>query len=554
MADRTKLHSTDKESPVVADRFSLVRWLSITSLLAMLLTATILIFLFRQDQLTEFEKNAREENERVLLHLAYSLNDQINAFVTSSNGQNHKPLNSNPNLDALFSASLTQLKEHNILKLKLYDLSGTVIYSSAKREIGGVSSDPVSLEKAKNGTTISKLGHRAKFTATNGELYDVDIFETYMPISRDGKTIGVLESYDDAAHVVERLQNKTLEIILIVFCAFAGLYAALFFSVRRADTKQKIAEHELMQSEQKFRQAMFHAPIGQALVDPSGRFLDANPKLCNILGFAKEELLQIKFQTITAPDDVAKDLDSVRQIIKGEIDSFVREKRYIHKDGHYIWALLHVAAVRDKSGKHQFNIAQVLDITERKGMEEQIHQLAFYDTLTGLPNRRLLDDRLNQALSAGKRSGSYGAVMFIDLDNFKPLNDTHGHRAGDLLLVEVARRLTGSVREVDTVARFGGDEFVVVLSQLDVDESASIQQAGVIAEKIRVALAGPYWLASNSEGSTKMIIYHKAAASIGVVLFNGNSSPDNVLKWADSAMYQAKEAGRNSIRFYKPNS
>ena len=243
--------------------------------------------------------------------------------------------------------------------------------------------------------------------------------------------------------------------------------------MRRADTKQKTAEQNLLQSEQKFRQAMFHAPIGQALVDPSGRFLDANPKLCSILGFTREELLQIKFQTITAPDDVSKDMELVRQIIKGEIDSFVREKRYIHKDGHYIWAHLHVAAVRDKSGKHQFNIAQVLDITERKGMEEQIHQLAFYDTLTGLPNRRLLDDRLNQALSACKRSSCFGAVMFIDLDNFKPLNDTHGHRAGDLLLVEVARRLTGSVREVDTVARFGGDEFVVVLSQLDEEESES---------------------------------------------------------------------------------
>jgi diguanylate cyclase (GGDEF)-like protein len=142
-------------------------------------------------------------------------------------------------------------------------------------------------------------------------------------------------------------------------------------------------------------------------------------------------------------------------------------------------------------------------------------------------------------------------VIFIDLDNFKPLNDTHGHKAGDLLLVEVARRLAGCVREVDTVARFGGDEFVVILSQLDESESESATHANAIAEKIRAALAGPYWLTSNAEGSTKMIIYHKAAASIGIALFNDNSDMDGILKWADSAMYQAKEAGRNSIRFHK---
>lgn len=550
-ADRADVISSGNESEVIADRFSLVRWLSVTSLMAMLLTAAVLIFLFRQDQLAEFEKSAREENERVLLHLAYTLNDQINTFVASSSGLNSQSLKSNPNLDALFTASLEQLKEHDLLKLKLYNLSGTVIYSSAKSEIGGTSSDSVGLEKAKNGATVSKLGHRATFTATNGEMHDVDVFETYMPITRNGKTIAVMESYDNAARVFERLKNKTLQIILIVFCAFTGLYGALFFSVRRADAKRKIAEQELMQSEKKFRQAMFHAPIGQALVDPTGRFLDANPKLCSIVGYSKEELLQLRFQSITAPDDLAKDMESVQQIINGDVDTFTREKRYIHKDGHYIWVHIHVAAVRDKSGRHQFNIAQVLDITERKKLEEQIHQLAFYDTLTGLPNRRLLDDRLTQAMSASKRNRCYGAVMFIDLDNFKPLNDTHGHKAGDLLLAEVARRLTGCVREVDTVARFGGDEFVVVLSQLDEEKSESAAHAGTIAEKIRVALAGPYWLASNAEGSTKMIIYHKAAASIGIALFNGKSDMDSILKWADSAMYQAKESGRNSIRFHE---
>ncbi len=554
MTNPAQLGNHDYGGDVVSNEFSLVRWLSITSLLAMLLTASILIFLFRQDQLSEFEKNAGVENERILVHLSYALKNQINTYITSSKTLDPGTQKANPNLDALFAASLNQLKEHDILKLKIFDLSGTVIYSSAKSEIGGTSSNPGLLAEAVKGSTMSKLSHRTTFTATNEERYDVDVFETYMPVTLNGKTIGIIESYADAAAVTERLQNKTAQIILVVFCAFSGLYAALYFSAQKADDKQKISEQRLVQSERQFRQAMLYAPIGQALVDPNGRYLDVNPKLCSILGFPKEELLRLKFQTITAPDDIAKDLEFTRQIAKGEIDSYAREKRYIHKDGHYIWTQLHVAAVRDNSGKHQFNIAQIQDITERKEMEDQIHHLAFYDTLTGLPNRRLLDDRLAQALSLCKRNGCFGAVMFVDLDNFKPINDTHGHRAGDLLLEEAARRLTGNVREVDTVARFGGDEFVVVLSQLAEDEAASTTQSSNIAEKIRTALAGPYWLASNSKGSTKMIIYHEATASIGIVLFNGNSNPDHILKWADLAMYQAKADGRNSVRFHMATS
>lgn len=191
------------------------------------------------------------------------------------------------------------------------------------------------------------------------------------------------------------------------------------------------------------------------------------------------------------------------------------------------------------------------DITERKNADQIVNKLAFYDSLTQLPNRRLLDDRLDQAIAACKRSGLYGAVLFLDLDNFKPLNDKHGHKAGDLLLVEVARRLAGCVREVDTVARFGGDEFVVVLSELDVDQSDSAAQAKIIGDKIHTALSGEYWLTSTAHGSTKMIIHHNVGASIGVALFGNNDHPVNILKWADIAMYQAKAAGRNTIRFYE---
>jgi diguanylate cyclase (GGDEF)-like protein len=191
----------------------------------------------------------------------------------------------------------------------------------------------------------------------------------------------------------------------------------------------------------------------------------------------------------------------------------------------------------------------VQDITKARQLDEQVRQLAFFDPLTELPNRRLLLDRLSQALGAVQRSSCYGALMFLDLDNFKPLNDRHGHEAGDLLLVEVARRLNKCVRGMDTVARLGGDEFVVLIGGLTVDRVESTAQAVKVAEKIRIALAKPYLLTSLNHPTSH--IEHHCSASIGLVLFSKlDQNQDELLRQADAAMYQAKQAGRNCVRFH----
>lgn len=209
-----------------------------------------------------------------------------------------------------------------------------------------------------------------------------------------------------------------------------------------------------------------------------------------------------------------------------------------------------LTAVKNEDGETTQYIAIFNDITERKQMEEQIRQLAFYDTLTKLPNRRLLNDRLSQAMAASKRSGFYCAVMFLDLDNFKPLNDSYGHVVGDSLLIEAADRLIACVREMDTVARFGGDEFVVMISELNADMEESALQAGIVAEKIRTALSAPYYLTIQHDGKPDVRIEHHCTVSIGVVIFiNHQGCHEEILKRADAAMYQAKDAGRNAIRF-----
>lgn len=190
------------------------------------------------------------------------------------------------------------------------------------------------------------------------------------------------------------------------------------------------------------------------------------------------------------------------------------------------------------------------EILQRKIVEAQVTQLAFYDPLTQLANRHLLNDRLSQVIKKSKRNQCYSALMFMDLDNFKPVNDVYGHVVGDALLIEAAKRLAGCVRETDTVGRFGGDEFVVILSQLHADQARSINCARRVAEKIRASLSAPYILYHAESGRS---VEHHCTASIGVVVFIGQSGNQNdLMRWADSAMYFAKASGRDTIYFHQP--
>jgi diguanylate cyclase (GGDEF)-like protein/PAS domain S-box-containing protein len=209
------------------------------------------------------------------------------------------------------------------------------------------------------------------------------------------------------------------------------------------------------------------------------------------------------------------------------------------KNGDHIWVELCGSMMSAESGETLWTF---VDITERKAAEDKIERLAFFDPLTHLPNRRLLLDRLQQALVSSLRSGEVGALLFIDLDNFKSLNDTLGHDVGDLLLQKVAERLTTCLREGDSVSRFGGDEFVVILEDLNVVEFEAAKQAELIAHKILATLNRSYQLNSHT--------YHNTP-SIGATLFGSNKQGiEELLKQADIAMYQAKNAGRNTFRFF----
>jgi diguanylate cyclase (GGDEF)-like protein/PAS domain S-box-containing protein len=312
--------------------------------------------------------------------------------------------------------------------------------------------------------------------------------------------------------------------------------------------RREQADKELAAQEEFFRLIAENVEDFIAVLDLQGRRIYNSPSYARLFG---------DVQTLKGTDSFAEIHPDDRERVMGLFNDSLRrgigqrtEYRFVLRNGGIRHMESSSGLIKNSRGEPQSVVVVSHDVTERKMVEQKIKEFAFYDTLTQLPNRRLLDDRLEQAIAACKRSGRFGAVLFLDLDNFKPLNDKYGHKAGDLFLVEVAHRLAHCVREVDTVARFGGDEFVVVLSELAGDESECAKEARVVAEKIRVALMAPYLLTPNPKGTAKMISHQNVGASIGVALFNDDSSAENILKWADKAMYQAKESGRNQICFH----
>ncbi len=311
-------------------------------------------------------------------------------------------------------------------------------------------------------------------------------------------------------------------------------------------TQRKMLEEKLIQSANVFH----HSRESIVVTDADGTIVDVNPAFSATTGYSRDEVLGKNPRVFkSGRQDTAFYRAMWNQLL--EQNFWTGEIWNVRKNGEAFLELLTITTVRDAQGVVQQYVGMFSDITQRKALEIQVHQMAYLDALTRLPNRRVLEDRLSQAVAISKRSRLYGALIFLDLDNFKPINDTYGHAAGDLLLIEVGQRLTGCLRERDSVARIGGDEFAVLLGELDPDETRSREQAGIVAEKIRVALALPYRLTLPDSGKPSTQVEHRCTASIGVVLFVGQDvNAAELQKRADAAMYKARESQRNAIRFW----
>jgi diguanylate cyclase (GGDEF)-like protein/PAS domain S-box-containing protein len=302
-------------------------------------------------------------------------------------------------------------------------------------------------------------------------------------------------------------------------------------TVARDITAERHAASELRDAEERFRNAFDQAPIGKALVSPDGRFMRVNSALSRITGYSEDELLETTFQALTHPDDLRADLDLVHRVLAGLSESYSLETRYRHADGHYIWALLSVSLVRDDSGAPLYFVSQIQDISEQKRAAEHLTDLTLHDSLTGLANRVLFGDRLGHAVERARRTRERIAVLFIDFDLFKAVNDSLGHAAGDELLRQAADRMQRAARPTDTVARLGGDEFTVLCEDL-----GSIDDAARVAKRVRDDLERPFDLF----GSPRSI-----GVSIGIALADAGDDAETVLARADATMYRSKNERRD---------
>jgi len=313
--------------------------------------------------------------------------------------------------------------------------------------------------------------------------------------------------------------------------------------VKMLGTIQDITERNKIDKEMRIASTVFKAQEGMLVTDAQSVILRVNDAFTQITGFTSEDVIGKTPHILSSGRHDSAFYTAMWECINrtGSWEGEIWNKR---KNSEVYPEHLTISAVRAKDGNITNYVATLTDITMSKKAADEIKNLAFYDPLTQLPNRRLLQDRLFQALSSSDRSGQGGAILFLDLDNFKIINDTLGHTRGDFLLQEVAERLTCCVREGDTVARLGGDEFVLILEDLSKQPIETAAQAEVVAEKILKTLNQPYRFGKRD---------YFNSPSIGITLFNGHeTTSDELFKQADIAMYQAKNDGRNTIRFFDP--
>jgi diguanylate cyclase (GGDEF)-like protein/PAS domain S-box-containing protein len=349
-----------------------------------------------------------------------------------------------------------------------------------------------------------------------------------LPLHRNGVVVGAFTLYAGEVNAFdEAVRNLLVEMEMEISFAMDSY-------VRIAESKR--ATEALLLSEQHFRAYFDRAMIGMASTSPGMEWLEVNDALCEMLGYTREELTGMTWADLTHPDDLAANLVQFDRILSGEINEYSIENRFVREDGTIVYVRRSPRAVRKADGSLDYIVAWIDDITQRKQDERQIQQLAHFDLLTGLPNRALFTDRIGHAIKMAQRSGSQLAVMFLDLDHFKNVNDNLGHRIGDALLVEIANRLKSAIREEDTVSRLGGDEFILLFPNTDADGAAHV------AEKLLERISRLCRIEQH-----ELVV----TPSIGIAMYPEDGRDfESLSQCADVAMYRAKHDGRNNYKFF----
>lgn len=398
-------------------------------------------------------------------------------------------------------------------KIKFMNPAAEAFLGYTLEEVDGRDVDDImQTENPRNGMALESFASRA---IRENKVVGIE-FGTLL-INKNGKKVPI----DDSAAPIRSAAGKILGAVI----AFRDVSARL------------AAEAALRNSEERFRKAFSFAPVGMALVGMNSRFLQVNEALCKLLGLSEEQLLKTYESDITFPEDIARERPYINQLLTGRNVSVQFEKRYQSSDTDYVWVLASASLLMQNEQPFCY-LYQIHDLTERKQAELRLDYLAHYDTLTGLANRAKFMQEVEVQILAMKRQKQHMALIFLDLDHFKQVNDSLGHEAGDDLLKIVAERLRSAVRETDLVARLGGDEFVVLMPNI-----SSEQDVSVVANKIWVQFQTPVILGNQEVNN---------AASMGASIYpEDGEDAKTLLRCADSALYHAKSEGRNNLQFYR---
>jgi diguanylate cyclase (GGDEF)-like protein/PAS domain S-box-containing protein len=352
------------------------------------------------------------------------------------------------------------------------------------------------------------------------------------PLALHGDTLGMIAIYSEQLNYFGPNEVETL----------SELAAELAFGIERLRDIERLKENERLvrEAEERFRLAFEHNMAPMLFSDLSDQVIAVNDSFCRMVGFTREELMGHDSKQFTYPEDVGITEETLVRLSSEQIDQVRYVKRYLRKDGRIIVSEVSRSPARDPSGKILYFVSSERDITEERALAEQLSHQALHDSLTGLANRALFEDRLTQAHARIARLGGFGAVLLLDLDDFKGVNDAHGHLVGDQLLTGLARRFEFVTRSTDTLSRFGGDEFLYLAEGLD-----SPEEAEEVAARLIDVLAEPFSIHG---------LNLEQHASIGIVVFDGTSEDSSeLIQRADVALYEAKRQNRGRYSLFTPS-
>ncbi len=545
--------------------FKLLQYFSLASLGAIVVATAIVAAIDERlaiDNLVRAQEQHHVALTRVSANIVWP---RFSAFIRSSSALDADALRSHPETAHLNRMLQEELSGTRVLKIKIYDLSGRTAFSTEAKQIGEDKSKNAGFLFARGGTPASELTHRNQFSAFEQTVENVDVVQSYIPMhpAGTGGVEAVFEIYSDISPLLQRIRETRNAVVLRVSAVLLGLYLVLFLIVKHADSVIKQQHLQLRQDQQRLREARDEITRSEqfyrALIDGSSDavlVLDADGTVRHASStvrrvFSRDEATMTG--TMLADQPCGEYQNSLNAWLTaaasrpGTAPAFEFEIEGDHPETGRRFLIANASNLLTYPAVHGI-VVNVRDITARKRAEMQVRHLALHDGLTGLARRDFFREQAKKAISHAWRYGELVALLFLDLDGFKRINDTLGHDVGDALLKAVADRLRNTLREGDTtgrytlqqandyVARFGGDEFVILLGRLK-----DANDAAIVGGRILSALARPYDMRDGHEVTV--------TASIGIAVFpQDGTDADQLLKLADVTMYAAKNTGKNICR------